>query len=61
MLHTHLLLSEGPARKDWESSNKAMLLQELGVLDREVLSFFSYFREFKDLECATSSPLTTSP
>jgi hypothetical protein len=49
LLHTHLLLSEGPAREAWGSSNKATLFQKLGVLDREVLSFFSDFREFKEL------------
>jgi hypothetical protein len=49
MLHTHLFLSEGPACETWESSNKAMLFQKLGVPDREVLSFFSDFKEFKEL------------
>jgi hypothetical protein len=49
MLHTHLLLSERPAREAWESSSKAMLFHKLGVLEREVLSFFSDFREFKEV------------
>jgi hypothetical protein len=49
MLHTHLFLSEGPACEAWESSNKVMFFQKLGVLDTEVFSFFSDFREFKEL------------
>jgi hypothetical protein len=49
MNHIHLLLSKGPAGEAWKSSNKAMLFQKFEVLEREVLSFFSAFRDFKEL------------
>jgi hypothetical protein len=39
MLHNQ----EGAASDNWESSNKAMLFQRLGIIKKEVLCFFQRF------------------